>query len=166
MSLAERDQLREQILTAWANAQDGKILSPLEQQIAEVIEIHPEYHTLFNNPAAVREKNFSTEDNPFLHISLHISLNEQLRCDRPPGIQTLFPRFVKKLGDEHTAAHHMMGIMAEIIWDAQQSGQLPDDQLYLQRLNDGLEQSNTSVSRRYSHSQRRGGGSTYAKKER
>lgn len=138
MSLAERDQLREQILNAWSNAQEKKILSPLEQQIVEVIEFHPEYHSLFEHAAAIREKNFSTEDNPFLHISLHISLNEQLRCDRPPGIQALFPRFVKKLGDEHIAAHHMMGIMAEIIWDAQQSGQLPDDQLYLQRLTSAI----------------------------
>lgn len=134
MSLAERDQLREQILTAWQNAQAGNILTPLEQQIADVIAIHPEYHRLFENPSAVREKNFSTEDNPFLHISLHISLNEQLRCNRPAGIQALFPEFVKKLGDEHTAAHHMMGIMGEIIWDAQQSGQLPDDQIYLRQL--------------------------------
>jgi hypothetical protein len=134
MSLLERDQLREKILLAWSNAQAGEIMTPLEQQIVEAIEIHPEYHSLFDNPVAIREKNFSTEDNPFLHISLHMSLNEQLRCDRPPGIQKLFPQFVKKLGDEHTAAHHMMGIMAEIIWDAQQSGKLPDDQLYLRRL--------------------------------
>jgi len=134
MSLAERDQLREQILTAWANAQASKPITPLEQQIVEVIEIHPEHHRLFDDPASIREKNFTTENNPFLHISLHISLNEQLRCNRPPGIQALFPQFVKKLGDEHTAAHHMMGIMAEIIWDAQQSGQLPDDTVYLQRL--------------------------------
>lgn len=138
MSLTERDQLREQILNAWENARTGKLLSPLEQQITEVIEIHPEYHVLLENHAAIREKNFSTEDNPFLHISLHISLNEQLRCDRPPGIQALFPCFVKKLGDEHAAAHHMMGVMAEIIWDAQQSGQLPDDQLYLQQLNGAI----------------------------
>jgi hypothetical protein len=134
MSLAERDELREQILSAWANAQAGKPITPLEQQIVEVIEIHPEYHTLFDNPTAIREKNFTTENNPFLHISLHIGLNEQLRCNRPAGIQALFPQFVKKLGDEHTAAHHMMGIMAEIIWDAQQSGQMPDDAIYLQRL--------------------------------
>lgn len=134
MSLTERDQLREQILTAWANAQTGKTLTSLEQQIVDVIAIHPEYHRLLENPAAIREANFSTEDNPFLHISLHISLNEQLRCDRPPGIRQLFPQFVQKLGDEHTAAHHMMGVMAEIIWDAQQSGQLPEDAVYLQRL--------------------------------
>jgi hypothetical protein len=134
MSLTERDQLREQILTAWANAQARQVLTPLEQQIVDVIAIHPEYHALFDNPVTIREKNFSTEDNPFLHISLHISLNEQLRCDRPSGIRQLFPAFVKKLGDEHTAAHHMMGVMAEIIWDAQQSGQLPDDSVYLQQL--------------------------------
>lgn len=138
MSLSERDQLRQQIILAWENAQARKALTPLEAQIVEVIEIHPEYHNLLNNAAAIQEKNFSTEDNLFLHISLHISLNEQLRCDRPAGIQKLFPLFVKKLGDEHTAAHHMMGIMAEIIWDAQQSGQLPDDQIYLKKLNEAV----------------------------
>lgn len=134
MSLAERDQLREQILTAWARAQQGKLLTSLESQIVDVIELHPEYHRLFDNPTLAREKNFSTEDNPFLHVSLHISLNEQLRCNRPKGIGELFALFVKKLGDDHTASHHMMGIMAELIWDAQQNGQLPDEMTYLERL--------------------------------
>lgn len=138
MSLSERDQLRKQILTAWQNAQARKILTPLEAQIVEVIQLHPEYHNLLNNPIAIQEKNFSTEDNLFLHISLHMSLNEQLRCNRPTGICDLFPLFVKKLGDEHAAAHHMMGIMAEIIWDAQQSGQLPDDQVYLTKLKEAV----------------------------
>ena len=134
MSLNERDQLRRQILTAWQNAQARKILTPLEAQIVEAVQIHPEYHSLLDNPVAIQEKNFSTEDNLFLHISLHMSLNEQLRCDRPAGIRDLFPLFVKKLGDEHAASHHMMGVMAEIIWDAQQNGQLPDDQIYLNKL--------------------------------
>lgn len=139
MSLTERDQLREQILTAWAHAQAGALLTPLEQQIVDVIVIHPEYHRLFDNPVVTREANFSTEDNPFLHISLHISLNEQLRCDRPPGIRQLFPQFAQKLADKHAAAHQMMSVMAEIIWNAQQSGQLPEDAIYLQRLREFLD---------------------------
>jgi Domain of unknown function (DUF1841) len=134
MSLSERNELREQILTAWAHAQAGKTITPLEQQIVEVVEEHAEYHSLFENPSAIREKNFTTENNPFLHISLHISLNEQLRTNRPTGIRELFAQFIKKLGDEHRAAHHMMGIMAEIIWDAQQNGQLPDEKIYLKKL--------------------------------
>jgi hypothetical protein len=138
MSLLERDELREQILTAWAQAQSGKPMTALEEQIAITIEMHPEYHRLFENPIAIREKNFTTENNPFLHIGLHISLNEQLKGNRPSGIRELFPIFTQKLGDEHTAAHHMMGIMAEIIWDAQQNGQLPDDQVYLNQLQDYL----------------------------
>ena len=138
MSLTERDALREQMLSAWEKAQAKKPLTLIESQITDAIAMHPEYHALFSNPTAMREQEFATDNNPFLHISLHIGLAEQIKLNRPAGIQALYPKFLEKKGDEHSAAHAMIHIMADIMWQAQQNGVPPSDETYLNKLQTAL----------------------------
>jgi hypothetical protein len=40
----DRQELRQMYIDAWCKSQAGKILSPLEVQIAAVVQQHPEYH--------------------------------------------------------------------------------------------------------------------------
>lgn len=134
MSLAERDALRKDILDAWAAKQSGQALTPLQTHITAVIEAHPEYHSLLNAPNKLRDAEFTMDNNPFLHIAMHISLDEQLRCDRPAGITKIWQDFLKKYQDTHQAQHTMMAIMGEIMWEAQQSGSMPSDDNYLWQL--------------------------------
>ena len=83
-----REELRRQYLCAWQRRRDGLPLTPLDTQIADVIELHPEYQPLLEDPAALAAE-FTVEQgriNPFLHMGLHLGLREQLATRRPPGI--------------------------------------------------------------------------------
>ncbi len=130
---SDRSQLRYQFITAWKNYQDGQPLSGLEQQIVEVIRQHPEYHA-YLNPEAVGQDFFAQgQSNPFLHLALHLAVREQRVTDRPTGISQIYHRLCQQM-DFHEAEHRMMDILEQVLWNAQRAGQLPDEQDYLQKL--------------------------------
>jgi hypothetical protein len=76
---------------------------------------------------------FSLEENPFFHMSLHIALREQLQLDRPAGIKEISQQLQTKY-DAHDAEHMMTTIMAQVMFAAQQTGVAPDEVEYLTKL--------------------------------
>lgn len=129
----ERRQQRHYFLNAWSKRASPESLSALERQLLDVIELHPEFHHIFNNDD-ILDKDYRTDDNPFLHMSLHLGLMEQLTTNRPRGIRDIYQQLYKCHQDEHHIQHLMMEVMATVIWDAQQSNTLPNEQLYIQKL--------------------------------
>jgi len=128
-----REQLRRYYQQVWEKHRNGAPLEGLEALIAQVIEQHPEYHKLIEDPDAL-DKDFNVEDgqtNPFLHMGMHITLAEQLGSDRPSGIRTLHQKITLKTSDAHQAEHKMMECLGLILWEAQRSGQPPDEQAFL-----------------------------------
>ena len=69
--------------------------------------------------------------NPFLHLSLHLAVAEQLAIDQPPGIRAEFDRIRTATGDEHAALHAVLECLGEVLWTAQRHGTPPDAALYL-----------------------------------
>jgi hypothetical protein len=133
---ASRDQLRRRYLAAWQRRRDGLPLEPLDMQIADVIELHPEYQALLEDPEAL-EREFTVEQgriNPFLHLGLHLGVREQVATRRPAGIEQVHARLAAKFGGAHEAEHRMIEVLAETLWEAQRAGQAPDEQRYLERL--------------------------------
>jgi hypothetical protein len=131
-----RDQLRQMYLDAWQRRCAGLPLEPLQAQIADVIELHPEYHAALANAAAVL-RDYSPEQgesNPFLHLGFHLALRDQIATDRPAGIRRLFEAVAQRTGDAHGAEHQVMECLAEMLWEAQRAGRLPDEQDYLARV--------------------------------
>ena len=112
-------------------------VEPLESQLIEIILLHPEYHALLNEPENLQADQF-TETNPFLHMSLHLALREQVSTNRPKGILEIYQAVCSQFQDVHLAEHHMMECLANILWQAQQSGQMPDEQVYLELLKRSL----------------------------
>jgi len=120
---------------AWCKSQAGKILSPLEGQIAAVVQQHPEYHEALRPDGT--EKDYVPEggqSNPFLHMGLHLAVREQVATDRPAGIASVHRNLSHKTGDPHEAEHQMIECLAESLWEAQSRQQPPDEQAYLERL--------------------------------
>jgi hypothetical protein len=74
------------------------------------------------------------ETNPFLHMSMHIAIAEQLGTNRPAGIKDLYQQLVTKLGDAHTVEHHIMECLGQMMWEAQHNQAMPDEQQYLECL--------------------------------
>ena len=108
-------------------------MEPLERLIAEVIGQHPEYHPLLEAPEPSLTQDFPADSagNPFLHMSLHIALREQLSIDRPQGIVDAFSRLVWLRGDAHAAEHEAMECLARSLWEARERGEIPNERGYL-----------------------------------
>jgi hypothetical protein len=129
-----RDQLRLAYAQAWAKHVARSPLAPLEAQIADVIEAHPEYQRIVADAdSAVGFEQNAAEDseNPFLHMGLHLAVREQLSVDRPPGIRDLKRQLQTHYGDEHRAEHALMEALGEELWTAQRDGRAPDERQYL-----------------------------------
>ena len=133
----DRNELRKMYAEAWQKHVDRLPLSPLEAQIAAVVESHPEYHATVSSDDL--DKDFLPGDgqtNPFLHMGLHLGIREQIATNRPPGIKAVYDTVVTRSGDAHTAEHQMIECLAETLWEAQSQNTAPDEQKYLQRLRD------------------------------
>ena len=92
----DRNELRQMYAGAWQKRVAGKVLSPLEDQIARVIEEHPEYHATVTGDL---DKDFNVEGgqtNPFLHMGLHLGIREQVATNRPAGIAAAFKALADK----------------------------------------------------------------------
>jgi hypothetical protein len=126
-----RDQAREMFFTAWRKYRGGEPLSGIETLALPVILAHPEYHAMLSSPERYRDRDYVDETNPFLHMSLHLALEEQLSIDQPPGISALFGNLVLKTGDRHAALHAALECLAETIWRSQRDGTPPDAAAYL-----------------------------------
>ena len=131
----DRSQLRRMYSDAWKKFSDGTPMSPLEAQIAAVIEQHPEYQDAVTGDDIDRDYNVEGgRTNPFLHMGLHLGIREQVATDRPAGIAKIFKDLVKKYGDPHDAEHRMIDCLAETLWESQGQNRPPDERAYLERL--------------------------------
>src|SRR3954468_17012094 len=126
-----REQVREMFFGAWRKYRGGQPLAGMESLALDVILLHPEYHDVLSQPGRYREKDYTDESNPFLHMSLHIALEEQLSIDQPPGIAHRFQVLLSKLHNRHEALHQALECLAETLWRAQRDGTPPDAAAYL-----------------------------------
>ena len=126
-----RDQVRDTFFEAWRKYRAGEPLAGIETLALDVILEHPEYHAMLSAPERYREKDYLDEGNPFLHMSLHVALEEQLSIDQPPGIAARFQRLHEAAGDRHAALHEALECLAETVWRSQRDTAPPDAGAYL-----------------------------------
>ena len=127
-----RDQVREFFASAWQKRLSGEVATPLEAQAAALIEWHPEYHDDLLDPNRL-ERDYSVEEgrtNPFLHLSMHLAIVEQVSIDQPPGIRDAYQKLTARL-NEHDAMHEIMECLGEVVWEAQRLGQPLNNETYL-----------------------------------
>lgn len=129
-----RDQVRQFFFEAWRKHRQRNPLTPLEGMALQVMMVHPEYHVVLDAPEKYREQEYFPEmgeTNPFLHMSLHLSILEQLSIDQPPGIAAAYQALLRKHGDAHAAQHDLLDCLAETVWRAQRDKTGPDAEAYL-----------------------------------
>lgn len=132
-----REQLRQSYLEAWRKYRAHLPLEPLEAQLAAVIAEHPEYVPLLESGSQALTADYTPEggrQNPFLHMGLHLAIREQVATGRPAGIAQIHQALSRRLGGAHAAEHAMLEPLAEVLWEAQRSGRMPDEERYLERL--------------------------------
>ena len=99
--------------------------------------LHPEYHELLSDRERNIDRDYPPESgaiNPFLHLSLHLSIAEQLSIDQPPGIAELLDALVAKHGERHAALHDVLECLGETLWQANRTGSPPDQVAYIKCL--------------------------------
>ena len=131
-----REQVRRFFCDAWRKHCERQPMEGAETIAASLIAEHPEYHTLLENPEVAVEHEFSPESgqtNPFLHLSLHLAIAEQINIDQPPGIRAAY-HSLRQRHDVHEAEHRVMECLAEEIWHTQQPGGQYDTPRYLENL--------------------------------
>ena len=129
-----RDQARQFFFDTWRKYGSGEALSDLEKIALAVITLHPEYHALLVDTERNLDRDYAPEGggiNPFLHLSLHLALEEQLSIDQPRGLRAQFERIAAVSGSAHDAKHALLECLAETMWQAQRAGRPPDQALYL-----------------------------------
>ena len=80
-------------------------------------------------PAATSDQ--ETAENPFLHLSMHLTISEQCAIDQPRGIRQAVELLTAKLGDLHNAHHQVMDCLGRMVWESQRSGRPPDGEAYI-----------------------------------
>jgi len=142
MFTPSRNDARSFFFDSWLKHKTQQPLSDLEKIALTVLMAHPEYHSIVDHPEQFMEREWfpeGGETNPFLHMSLHMALEEQRSIDQPFGMRSLYAQLALRLGDEHAAQHVILECLAEIIWQMQRDKSAPDLDRYLELVRARLE---------------------------
>lgn len=113
-------------------------MEAIETLAGQWIAEHPEYHAELSDVDAaltrLGEPGSGTSENPFLHLSMHLSISEQCSIDQPPGIRQAVELLAARRGDLHAAHHEVMECLGTMLWESQRAGRPPDGQAYIDQV--------------------------------
>jgi hypothetical protein len=128
------DDVRAFFVEAGRKRREGLPLTSLETIAADWVEAHPEYAADLADLDTARAAAYPPEggrENPFLHLSMHLSISEQVSIDQPRGIRQACELLAARLGSMHAAQHEAMECLGRMLWEAQRSGRPPDGEAYI-----------------------------------
>ena len=117
-----------------AKAQENSPLQALETIASQWLAEHPEYHADFSDVDAALAKMDDKEGgttNPFLHLSMHLSISEQCSIDQPRGIRQAVELLTAKRNSLHDAHHEAMDCLGKMVWESQRAERPPDGDAYI-----------------------------------
>lgn len=134
MFAPSQNDVRRFFCDALRKSREGGVMTPLETVAADWIAEHPEFHEDLSDVDAALSAVFEVEGgrtNPFLHLSMHLSISEQISIDQPRGIKQAFELLAAKRGSAHEAHHEVMECLGQMMWESQRSGLPPDGEKYI-----------------------------------
>jgi hypothetical protein len=108
--------VRRFFCAVYAKSRDGQPLEAIETIASLWIAEHPEYHEALGDvEAALRAMGTPdpTNANPFLHLSMHLSISEQCSIDQPRGIRQAVELLTHKRNSLHAAHHETMECLGQ-----------------------------------------------------
>lgn len=129
-----QEEVRRFFCGVQAKARGGQLLDALETLASEWLKEHPEYDAdLADADAAVaRVYDGSKGTNPFLHLSMHLSISEQCSIDQPRGIRQAVELLAARRNSLHDAHHEAMECLGQMLWESQRAGRPPDGDAYVE----------------------------------
>lgn len=135
MFTPSQEDVRRFFCSAYTKYTNHTLSDSLETLAAQWIAEHPEYHSILGDEETALSRVYSVDDattNPFLHLSMHLSISEQCSIDQPRGIRQAVELLSAKRGDLHLAHHEVMECLGVMVWESQRSGRPPDGQAYIE----------------------------------
>ncbi len=126
--------VRRFFCSVYAKAKTGQALEAIEIIASQWIDEHPEYHADLADAEVALTRMYTVEEgktNPFLHLSMHLSISEQCSIDQPRGIRQAVELLAHRRNALHTAHHEVMESLGEMVWQSQRSGRPPDGAAYV-----------------------------------
>ncbi|HTH79069.1 MAG TPA: DUF1841 family protein [Ramlibacter sp.] len=130
-----QDDVRRFFCGVAARSKAGQPTDALEILAGQWIAEHPEYaQDLADEEAALAAKYDGSDGrtNPFLHLSMHLSISEQCSIDQPRGIRQAVELLAARRDSLHAAHHEAMECLGQMLWESQRSGRPPDGAAYVQ----------------------------------
>lgn len=128
-----QDDVRRFFCAVHAKDGAGEPMDALETLAGQWVREHPEYQPDLGDAQAAMNKTYDgrSSANPFLHLSMHLSISEQCSIDQPRGIRQAVELLAARRGSLHDAHHEAMECLGQMLWDSQQSGRTPDGDAYV-----------------------------------
>jgi hypothetical protein len=126
--------VRQFFCAVYAKSLTGQPLEAIETLASLWIDEHPEYHAdLADIDTALAAMAHAEEgkSNPFLHLSMHLSISEQCSIDQPRGIRQAVELLTHRRNSLHAAHHEAMDCLGKMIWESQRAGRPPDGDAYI-----------------------------------
>jgi Domain of unknown function (DUF1841) len=126
--------VRRFFCTVYAKSQTAAPLEALETLASQWIAEHPEYHADFADVDTALATMYDVEGgktNPFLHLSMHLSISEQCSIDQPRGIRQAVELLTARRDGLHDAHHEAMDCLGQMVWESQRAGRPPDGAAYI-----------------------------------
>ncbi|MCW5651562.1 MAG: DUF1841 family protein [Ramlibacter sp.] len=117
-----------------AKTHNGAPMEALETLAGQWVAEHPEYHGDLADVETALQRQYAGDDgrtNPFLHLSMHLSISEQCSIDQPQGIRQAVELLAARRGSLHDAHHEAMECLGQMLWESQRAGRPPDGQAYI-----------------------------------
>jgi hypothetical protein len=117
-----------------AKALAGQPMDALETLAGQWLQEHPEYQPALQDAEAAVGKTYdgASGANPFLHLSMHLSISEQCSIDQPRGIRQAVELLAARRDSLHEAHHEAMECLGRMLWESQRSGRPPDGDAYVE----------------------------------
>jgi hypothetical protein len=121
--------VRRFFCSVYAKARTNQPMEAIETIAGQWLDEHPEYQADFADADAALGKMYDVEGgktNPFLHLSMHLSISEQCSIDQPRGIRQAVELLTAKRNSLHDAHHETMDCLGQMVWESQRAGRPPD----------------------------------------
>lgn len=126
--------VRRFFCSVYAKTRAGQTMEAIETIASQWLEDHPEYHADFADADAALARIYEVEGgktNPFLHLSMHLSISEQCSIDQPRGIRQAVELLAARRNSLHDAHHEAMDCLGQMVWESQRAGRPPDGDAYI-----------------------------------
>jgi Domain of unknown function (DUF1841) len=129
-----QEDVRRFFCSVYQKHRTGAPMEAIESLAAQWIAEHPEYQGDLSDVEVALKTMYDIQDgrtNPFLHLSMHLSISEQCSIDQPRGIRQAVELLTARKNDLHEAHHVAMECLGQMIWESQRAGRPPDGSLYI-----------------------------------